>query len=611
MSDPKFIKAARLHKAGCLREALDAYRPFLVHPELGADAASNLSALSMQMGDPAGAEDFARRAISLNPGHANAWNHLGLALKTRNAMKDAGTAFGKAVSFDPQHAPAFANLAEVRVADDDIAGAVQCYENALRIEPELTIALVGYVHRKQQIASWGGLDSAIARLSRQIARGEPAVDPFILLFCCTEPDEILKACRNAAKAREARVDNIWGKNLFHHPRQRHARIRVGYVSGNFYDHAVGTLICQLLESHDSEGFEIFCYCHSPVKTGARRERIKRAAHHFIEIDGLDDLVAAKRIHQDGIDILVDLMGYTKGHRLGIFSLRPSPVQVTWIGFPGSSGGRSADYIIADPVVIPPADDRFYDEKPVRMPVCYQVNDANRRLSDQTMTREQYGIPDDSIVFCNFNQTAKITPPVADLWAAIMGQVPDSVLWLWSLFDEGASNLRGELVQRGIPPTRIHFGSTLPDGEHLARYALCDLFLDSFPYCGHATASNALFGSCPVLSFPAKTFASRVSASLLTALNLKELIAASPQDYVRKAVALARDRPKLKKLKQYLVAARTASPLFDGARFARDIEQVYRVMMQRHWIGEVPLPIEFDRSSSPGCAVAKAVLPLKP
>ncbi len=593
MTDSDFLKAVQLHQSGRLRDALAAYRPLLKRPEHAADAASNLSALSLQMGDRARSEDYARQAIALKPTHANAWNHLGLALKARDALKEAGAAFSKAVTLDPGHAQAFANLAEVRVAAGDIADAVQCYANALRIEPELTIALVGLVHRKQQIADWNGLDPALARLSRQIARGEPAVDPFMLLFCCTEPQEILKACQNAAHAREASVDDIWGKKLFHHGGKRGPKIRVGYVSANFYDHAVGTLICQLLESHDRSDFEIFCYCHSPVKTGARRDRIKRAAQHFIDIDPLDDLAAAQRIHADGIDILVDLMGYTKGHRLRIFSLRPAPVQVTWIGFAGSAGGRSADYIIADRVVIPSTDDRYYDEKPVRMPVCYQVNDGTRRLAERRMTRAEFGIPENAVVFCNFNQTAKITPPVADLWTAIMGQVPNSILWLWSLFDAGARNLRAELAARGVAPERIHFGATLPDAEHLSRYGLCDLFLDSFPYCGHATASNAMFGACPVLTLPGRTFASRVSASLLTALDLKELIAASPDDYVQKAVALARDPAKLKALKQHLVEARATSPLFNGARFAKDIEKAYHVMIQRHRAGEAAGPIDLN------------------
>ncbi len=594
MTEPEnesFKAAVRLHQSGDYRAALQSYLPLLDDPVVGPDVACNLSALSLQLGDAAAAERYARLSVTRKPGHANGWNHLGLALRSRGAATEAAEAFRRAVSLDSGHAQAFSNLAEILAGRDDIVGAIQCYERALAIEPQLTIALVGYVHRKQQIADWAGLDAALARLSRQIWKGEPAVDPFMLLFCCTDPREILKACQNAASAREKSADAAWGAGLFSHSRTQPKKIRVGYVSANFYDHAVGTLICQLLEAHDGNKFEIFCYCHSAHKHGARRERIKRAAHRFIEIDGLDDLAAAKRIHADGISILVDLMGYTKGQRLRIFSLRPAPVQVTWIGFAGSAGGRTADYVVADRTVMPHGDEKFYAEQPVRMPVCYQVNDSTRALARRAMTRGESGIPEDAVVFCNFNQTAKITPPAADLWAAIMRAVPNSVLWLWHLYDAGARNMRAAMAERGVDPTRIHFGGTLPEAEHLSRYGLCDLFLDSFPYCGHATASNALFGGCPVLSLPGKTFASRVSASLLTALGLEDLVAGSPEDYVHKAVHLARNPGELKSIKDRLAAARQSSPLFDGVRFARDIEKAYRIMIERHRSGEVPMTID--------------------
>jgi predicted O-linked N-acetylglucosamine transferase (SPINDLY family) len=267
------------------------------------------------------------------------------------------------------------------------------------------------------------------------------------------------------------------------------------------------------------------------------------------------------------------------------------VQATWIGFAGGAGGRTADYIIADRTVIPHGDEKFYGEQPVRMPVCYQVNDSTRALAPRVMMRGEFGIPDNAVVFCNFNQTAKITPPVADLWAAIMRTVPNSVLWLWHIYDAGVRNMRAVMAERGIAPNRIHFGKTLPEAEHLSRYGLCDLFLDSFPYCGHATASNALFGGCPVLSLPGRTFASRVSASLLTALGREELVAKSPEDYVRRAVHLAQHLDELQSIKDRLAAARTSSSLFDGTRFAHDIEQAYRIMMQRHWAGEPPAAID--------------------
>lgn len=589
-SQRHFDDAVRLHRSGRFRDAHAAYLKVLDEPTRRADVASNLSALAMQMGDVAGAENYARLAIKDQPRHANGWNHLGLALRAKGAMQEAGNAFRAASTYDPKHAQAFANLAEVLVGRDDIAGAVSCYASALKIDPELSIALVGYIHRKQQIADWNGLDEALQRMSRQIARGEPAIDPFMLLFCCTEPAEIHKACENAAKARDAHVDGVWGKVDFPRRARGQGRIRVGYVSANYYDHAVGTLICQLLEAHDRERFEIFCYCHSSVKTGHRRDRIKRAADHFIEIDTLSDRDAAQRVYDDKIDILVDLMGYTKGQRLSIFSLRPAPVQVTWIGFAGSAGGRTADYIIADRVVIPEGFDRFYSERPVRMPVCYQVNDSTRDLAKEPLTRPMLGIPDDKIVFCNFNQIAKVTPPVVDLWAEILKRVPNSILWLWDLFPVGSRAMRAHLAQRGIKPERVFFGGTLPEPEHLTRYSLCDLFLDSFPYCGHATASNALFGGVPLLTLPGRTFASRVSASLLTALGMTEMIASSPQDYVKKAVTLAKSPEKLAALKAQLVAARRSSPLFDGRRFAADIEKAYGIMVDRSERGEGPAAI---------------------
>lgn len=587
----RFAEAVRLHGACRFAEARAAYLDVFGDPEHRADAGSNLSALALQTGDAAASEHYAREALKTDVKHANAWNHLGLALKTRGAMPEAGDAFRTAARLDPAHAQAFTNLAEVLVAANDIAGAVKCYARALRIEPGLPVALMGLIHRKQQIAGWTELDEALARLSQLIARGEPAIDPFMLLFCCTEPAEILKACENAGRHRDAQADRMWGRNLFPARPRKDGPLRVGYVSANFYDHAVGTLICQLLEAHDRTNVEVFCYCHSPVKTGQRRERIRRAADHFIEIGHLNDRDAARHIHDDGIDILVDLMGYTRGQRLAIFSLRPAPVQVTWIGFAGSAGGCAADYIIADRVVIPEGFERFYSEKPVRMPVCYQVNDGTRALSTAPMTRASLGLPDDAFVFCNFSQTAKITPPVADLWAEILKRVPGSVLFLWDLFPDGRAAMRQHMAERGIGPERLHFGPSLPEAEHLTRYGLCDLFLDTFPYTGHATASNALFGGVPLLTLPGRTFASRVSASLLTALDLTGLIAASPADYVKKAVTLANAPEKIAGLKAHLAAARASSPLFDGRRFAADLEKAYRIMAERSQRGEPPTAID--------------------
>ena len=304
---------------------------------------------------------------------------------------------------------------------------------------------------------------------------------------------------------------------------------------------------------------------------------------------MNDRATAELIHRDGIDILVDLMGYTNGQRLKIFALRPAPVQVTWLGFAGTVGGEM-DYLIADKALVPDGAERFYMESVVRMPACYQPNEDGYPVSANPMTRADFGLPETATVFCCFNQTAKITPPIVDLWGRILQAVPGSVLWLRSFYRVADGHLREAFRARGLDPARLRFAGPLPEPEYLKRYSLCDLFLDTFPFSAHATGSHALFGGCPLLALPGQTFASRVSASMLMALGLADLIAASPQDYVAKAVKIGTDAELRLSLKQRLAAAQKNAPLFDAVRFARDIERAYTVMIDRFNAGEKPAPI---------------------
>jgi predicted O-linked N-acetylglucosamine transferase (SPINDLY family) len=590
-ADPstQFKRAVRLQADGRLREAFEAYQPLLHVDPHKADVAANLSILCLQVGDRDGAERYARSAVALDPGHANGWNHLALALKARGATSEAAAAFERTVALEPTHAPAWFNIGEARTGQSDMTGAIEAYGRAIALDPAYTAALVGLVHRKQQIADWDGLDDALIRLSRRVASGDDKVDPFALLFCCTNPAELLKAAQNNAAARRRTTALLWGEGLFPHAPRRRDRIRIGYVSANFNDHPVGVLICKCLEQHDRTRFEVHCYCHTAVKTGERRDRIKRAADRFVEIDPMNDRAAAELIHRDGIDILVDLMGYTNGQRLKIFALRPAPVQVTWLGFAGTVGGEM-DYLIADKALVPDGAERFYLESVVRMPACYQPNEDGYPVSDKPMTRADFGLPETATVFCCFNQTAKITPPIVDLWGQILQAVPGSVLWLRSFYPVADGHLREAFRARGLDPGRLRFAGPLAEPEYLKRYSLCDLFLDTFPFSAHATGSHALFGGCPLLALPGQTFASRVSASMLMALGLRELIASSPQDYVAKAVRIGADAELRLSLKQRLAAAQKTSPLFDAARFARDIERAYTVMIDRFNAGEKPAPI---------------------
>jgi predicted O-linked N-acetylglucosamine transferase (SPINDLY family) len=583
--EARFRAGVKAHGEGRLLEAKAAYAAVVDADPAHIDAITNLSVLSLQLGDAGGAERLGREAVRLAPERANGWNNLGLALKAQGNFADAARAFRRCVALDRSHQHAWGNLGEALANIGDLEGAIAAYGEALAIDPDMPATLLAYIHRKQQAADWAGLDAAIERLSRLIARGRSGIEPFGLLFCCQDPAEILRSARNCARALKESVAKTWGATDFVRRKREGGRIRIGYVSANFSDHAVGTLIAQMLETHDRSRFAVHGYCHSEVREGDLRQRIVRAFDAFTEIHALNDLEAARAISRDGIDILVDLMGYTRGHRLRIFALKPAPVQVSWIGYAGSIGRGIVDYIIADRVVVPPGMERFYDEAVVFMPVCYQVNDAQRRLAHPPPRRADFGLAEDTIVYCCFNQTAKITPPAVDLWAHILKAVPESVLWLWHLNDPGRRNLTSAFAGRGVAPGRILWGETLDGPAHLSRYGLCDLFLDTFPYGGHATASNALFGGCPLVALPGNTFASRVSASLLNAIGLGELIARDAAHYGRIAVAVGRDRALRDRLKRHLAAARSTSALFDGARFARDLERAFEIMVARHERGE--------------------------
>lgn len=588
-----FRRAVALHSAGDLLAARAAYHDALAAAPDNADALGNLAVLALQLGDATASERLARETVARAPDHANGWNNLGLALKSRGDYAGAEAAFRKCLSLDVRHEQCWNNLGEARALIGDLEGAIAAYGRALALKPDMPAAVMAYVHRKQQIASWDGLDEVIARMSRLVRQGRSGIEAFGLLFCCQDPQEILQTARNCAREIEASVARNWGGLRFVHRRERATRIRIGYVSANFHDHAVGTLIAQMLESHDRSRFKTHGYCHTEVRGGELRRRILASFDRFADIRELDDVAAAQLINADGIDILVDLMGYTKGQRLRIFALRPAALQVSWIGFAGSIGGSIMDYIVADRTVVPAGSERFYDEKILFMPASYQVNDARRALAPTPPSRAQYGLAEEAMVYCCFNQIAKITPPMLDLWARILKEVPGSLLWLWRLNEPGMRNLGREFAGRGIGPERLVWGETLEGPEHLSRYGLCDLFLDTFPYGGHATASNALYGGCPLLALPGPTFASRVSASLLKAVGLPELIAASPRDYAVKAVTLGRDRSRLAALKRHLVSARASSPLFDGARFARDLERGFAAMMEHYWVGRPADHIELE------------------
>lgn len=364
-------------------------------------------------------------------------------------------------------------------------------------------------------------------------------------------------------------------------------IRVGYLSCDFYDHATMSLLAGVLEAHDRDRFEVFAFCHTPQarRDDAMHERMLDTVDYYIDILNLSDAEAAETIRGLGIDVLVDLKGFTQGARLGIFCRRSAPIQMTWLGYPGSVTGAGIQYAITDHVVTPDTSIPFYQEKLLRLPGSYQCNDAARERVSRSGSRAEHGLPDDAIVFAAFNHAAKIRLPVFESWMRILAAVENSVLWLYPMGALAQSNLRAAAERRGIAPDRLVFAPLAPMAEHLRRLPQADLALDTGPCNGHTTTSDALWAGVPVLSFKGTSFAGRVSESLLNAVGLRELVAEDLAGFETMAIGLARDPAPLADLRERLIAARDDAPLFDTEELTRQVEALYQSVVTASRLGE--------------------------
>jgi predicted O-linked N-acetylglucosamine transferase (SPINDLY family) len=372
------------------------------------------------------------------------------------------------------------------------------------------------------------------------------------------------------------------------PRSPSKRLRIGYVSSDLREHAIGFLMSELFELHDRDKVEVFAY-YCGIKTDdPTKRRITAAVEHWVDISGMDDQTAADRIATDQIDILVDVNGYTRDARTKVFALRPAPVIVNWLGYPGSMASPYHQYIIADEWIIPKGYELYYTEKVVRLP-CYQPTDRKRVIAAERPSRAEAGLPEDAVVFCCFNGGHKLRKLTFDRWMRILAGVPNSVLWLLGSSDVSQQTLRAAATERGISPDRIIFAGKQQNPKHLARYPLADLFLDTFPYGAHTTASDALWMGVPVLTFSGRGFASRVCGSLVHSVGMPEMICESPDDYERKAIALGNDRAALKRCRDKLAKIRDTSILFDMNGHVRALEGLYRQMWQDFEKGAIPVP----------------------
>ncbi|MDC0656541.1 hypothetical protein N6L27_00845 [Leisingera sp. SS27] len=371
------------------------------------------------------------------------------------------------------------------------------------------------------------------------------------------------------------------------PLPKKDKIRIGYFSCDFLDHATMFLIGRMFELHDREKFEIYIYDYGAMNDNDGRLRAEKSADVYRHVGNVDSETIVEQAREDGLDIAVDLKGHTKGNRINLFDHRMAPVQISYLGYPGTSGVESIDYMVADPVVVPPKYRKHYTEKVLYMPDCYQSNDDARKAAEHKPTRADAGLPEDAVVFCSFNSPYKVSPDEFDIWMKLLKLVPDSVLWFYAVRDGVRENILAEAKRRGIGPDRIVFTGFAKQEEHLARLPLADIFLDTFFVNAHTTASDALWAGVPVVTKVGKQFAARVAASLLHTIGMDELTATTPQQYQALALKLARDKEYLADVKTRVKQGIETGPLYDTEKFTRNFEALLEKTLERFNAGLKP------------------------
>ena len=572
---------------GDLRVAADAYARVIELEPAAAAPHNDLGNVLQEEGRVEAAIAHYREAIRLEPRHAGAHNNLGCALVLAERQAEAIEALGESIRLDPANAYAHLNLGSAHSALGQRDRALASFEAALALEPGDAAIRECVLSEMQHTGDWSRLEAL--RAAQLAAVHDPAqrVAPFSLLSISTDArEQLLCARRHAERYRSAAA----GAPLWQRRPPATGRLRVGYLSADFHEHATAYLAAELFELHDRSRFEVLGYSYGPDDGGPMRKRLLRAFDRFRELRPLSHPQAARAIAEDEVDILVDLKGYTTHSRPEILALRAAPIQVSYLGYPGTMGAEFIDYLVADRFVVPPGLESAYSEKLVFLPDAYQVNDRRRQIGE-TPPRAALGLPEREFVLCCFNQTYKILPETFSLWMRLLHGVPGSVLWLLAWNAWAVDNLRREAQAKGIDPQRIVFAPKLAQAAHLGRLRAADLCLDTFPYNAHTTASDALWSGVPMLTCPGETFASRVAGSLLKAAGLPDLIAESMTQYEQAAFRLANSPPAIAALRARLESGRTTSPLFDTPRFTRTMERAYEVMWETYLAGRAPAAID--------------------
>lgn len=623
----KYNRGVLLKCMGQLDEALSSYSEVLQLAPAHADTHNNIGNILKQKGKLIEAIESYQLSIKSTPGNATVYNNLGMAFQDMRRLDDALQCYDQAIKLRHNYVEALSNRGSILRAMNRLEDAVESYDQALRVNPQhaailhnrgdalrelrcLDTALESYDQALQldhtrpitagvasfvakSICHWSDLGDRVTSIVGGIKAGRCAIPPFALLPLVDDPNLQRRATEIYVREK-VRPTGLLGKIAMRKPKEK---IHVAYLSADYFDHATSHLMAELFELHDRSRFEVTGISFGPDKNDTMQRRVFSAFDRLIDVRNKSDLEVAELCRGLEIDVAIDLKGYTRDSRPEIFAERCAPLQVNWLGYPGTMGAPFIDYVVADHTLISDNELDNYTEQVIRLPDSYQVNDRKRPLPERLVDRNDCGLPETGFVFCCFNNNYKIDPATFESWMRILSLVPEGVLWLLEDNALAAQNLRAEAAARGIDPDRLVFAKRVSAREHMARHQLADLFLDTWPCNAHTTASDALWCGLPVLTLYGRSFAARVAASLLRAVHLAELIVNSAPEYEALAVKLAQNQSTLASIRQRLIADRTKHPLFDCERFTRHLETAYSMITEKYWRGEEPSPITLTRSSS--------------
>jgi len=615
-----FAEGFRLHKAGKTKEAAVCYRFVLERDDHHFNALQLLGLIQLRSGALVESLRLFEQALTIQPAHGETLNNYGNALLEAGRRSDAIRAYRQAIAvlrkpqalayrnlgsalidageraegrtalqqsqlLDSQDPVTYSWLGHLAFAEDDYLGALQALDRSLSLKHSLQVQLSRLL-MAQQIGHWEDWQDTTAQICAATPPLNVETDPFRTMFV-TDNASVHKRYADAfAHFIQTRVTPLPSMST----KQKinpSDRIRIAYLSADIRVHPVAKLLAGVLEAHDRSGFEITVYATGPASDTAERRRIAAACDHFQAIENASDPELSAVIAGNQPDMLIDLMGYSEQSRPRVLSARPAPLQIGWLGYPGTLGGRLLDYLVADHYVIPKEQAHHYAEQIVRLPDCYLPNDQSRVVAAPA-SRSSYGLPEQAVVLCSFCQIQKITPPLFALWMDVLRAGPQCVLWLFNASALAIQHFRQHATQQGVSAERLIFASRVHShAEHLARYLVADLAVDTFPYGSHTTAADALWVGCPLIGFSGEGFASRVSGSLLQAAGVPELIATSPEAYRELILELSNNPDRRQKIRAQLVASRESSALYDVKRFTRAFESVIRHLHARRLAGFTP------------------------